>query len=284
MKRGLGAVALLAACVLLAGSPAPAHAQDCFDPCVGPSTGALVLAGGGRLDQEIFDRFVELAGGRAARIVIIPTASRGHHFPEAGPALDPFLVAGAAEVRVLHTRDPEEADSDAFIQPLRAATGVWILGGRPWRLVDAYLDTRVVDELHLLVARGGVVGGTSAGASILASYLVRGAPEGNRIVMAPGYETGFGLLPATAVDQHVLARGREQDLLEVLRHHPHLLGIGIDEGGAIIVQGDRAEVVGRGRVGFYDPGDQARLFRWLQPGEAFDLGRRALAEESLEGM
>ena len=74
---------------------------------------------------------------------------------------------------------------------LRDATGVWIPGGRQWRLVDSYLNTRTHRELQRVLERGGVVGGTSAGASILGSYLVRGSPETNTIVMAPGYEEGF---------------------------------------------------------------------------------------------
>jgi cyanophycinase len=242
--------------------------------------GALILAGGGELDEAIFQRFVEMAGGPQARLVVIPTAGRDERYPpDWQNAVRPFLKAGARSVRVLHTRDPAVADREDFLAPLREATGVWITGGRAWRLVDAYQGTRVVDELHLLVARGGVVGGTSAGASILASYLVRGAPEGNDIVMAPGYETGFGLLEGAAVDQHVQARRREGDLLEVLRHHPDLLGIGLDEGAAIVVRGDGAQVIGHGRVGFYDPTDPARLYSWLEPGEWFDLGRRSRAAE-----
>lgn len=255
------------------------EAQVCFDPCVGPPTGALLLAGGGTLDPEIFQRFVELAGGPDARIVVIPTAAREDHFPPDWEGLQPFRKAGAADVRVLHTRYRSMADDEAFVEPLRRATGVWFVGGRPWRLVDAYGGTRVLDELHLLVARGGVIGGTSAGASILASFLIRGDPADNDILIAPGYDDGFGFLRGTAVDQHVVVRGREADLLEVLRRHPDLVGIGIDEGTAVVVRGDRAEVLGRSRVAFYDPDDPARQPRWLGPGDVFRLREARTVEE-----
>lgn len=253
-------------------------------PCIGPPTGSVLLAGGGRLGDDIFQRFVELAGGPEARIVVIPTASSENHFPDDWAGLEPFRRAGAASVTLLHTRRRDVADSEPFVEPLRHATGVWFVGGRPWRLVDAYMGTLTEDEIHLLVARGGVVGGTSAGASILASFLVRGAVADNDIVMDPSYDRGFGFLKGVAVDQHVTARDREADMLRVVSVHPDLLGIGLDEGTAIVVRGDRAEVIGRSRVAVYDPQDrERRILRWLAPGEVYDLGRRAL-EVTSEGM
>jgi cyanophycinase len=248
-------------------------------PLVGPARGALVIAGGGRLDAAIMGRFIELAGGTDARIVIMPGAGTEDTFPAGWSGYRVFREAGVRDVVVLHTRDRAVADSDAFVQPLRHATGVWIPGGRQWRLVDAYLDTRTERELHALLERGGVVGGTSAGASIQGSYMVRGAVSGNTIMMAPGYEQGFGLLRGAAIDQHLLARGREDDMLEVVARHPALLGIGVDEGTALVVTGDHAEVVGRGYVAFYNTADAGTAPYYLLPaGGTFDLAaRRTLA-------
>lgn len=112
--------------------------------------------------------------------------------------------------------------------------------------------------------------------------LVRGAPEGNMIMMAPGHEADFGLLKASAIDQHWATRKRERDLVPVIDRHRDLLGIGLDEDTAIIVQGDRFEVMGRGPVGVYD----ARSALWktetpwltLREGEAFDLKARTLVK------
>ena len=256
-------------------APGSAAAQcGCDSTVVGPPAGSLVLAGGGKLDPAVYRRFLELAGGPDALIVVIPTASEESRFPAAWSGLSDLRRAGAKNVTLLHTRRRDVADSEAFVEPIRRASGVWITGGRAWRLVDAYLDTRTEAELHRLLARGGVVGGTSAGASIMASYLVRGAVTSNEVVMAPGYERGFGFLRSVAVDQHVLERRRYDDLLSVVATHPELLGIGMDEGTALVVQGDRAEVIGRSQVGFYNPSDPVRLFSWYAAGAVYDLAER----------
>ncbi|MEX2530423.1 MAG: cyanophycinase [Gemmatimonadota bacterium] len=241
---------------------------------VGPPSGSLVIAGGGALGAEIWERFLELAGGRDARIVVIPTASADEEFDEDWDGLDQLRAAGARNISLLHTRNPSEANSEDFVKPLLEADGVWMPGGRQWRLVDAYLHTRAHTALFDVLERGGVVGGTSAGASIQASFLVRGDPETNQTVSAPEYEEGFGLLLDTAVDQHLLTRSREDDLWEILALHPELLGIGIDEGTALVIQGNQAEVVGSSQVLIYDPADPLRAARSLRPGDAFDLGRR----------
>jgi cyanophycinase len=225
------------------------------------------------------NRFLELAGGADARIVVIPTAGEQDEYPDDWAGLRPLREAGARHITVLHTRDPRVADTERFAAPLRTATGVWIPGGRQWRLADAYLGTRTLRELKGVLERGGVVGGSSAGASIQPSYMVRGAPEGNHIMMARGHEQGFGLLANAAVDQHLLARGRQNDLLEVVRAHPGLLGIGLDEGTAIVVQRDRAAVLGRSLVAFYNAADAGGLtYYFLEDGDVFDLGERRVLE------
>jgi cyanophycinase len=246
--RGLLVAAVIASCAPLSPPSGPAP-----ETRFGPPRGHLVVAGGGDLTGTgIVERFVELAGGRTARIVVIPTADGSGEYDLDWPGLDILRNAGARNITVLHTTDRLVADSEEFVGPLREATGVWIPGGRQWRLADAYLDTRTDDELDALLSRGGVVGGSSAGASIQASFLVRGAPEGNHIVMAPGHERGFGLLRGAAVDQHLLVRRRERDLLQILEVHPQLLGIGIDERTAIVVRGDSFEVIGASQVAVYD--------------------------------
>ena len=235
----------------LPDADAPVQIGPVAEPVVGPPAGALVLAGGGVLPAEIWSRFVELAGGDTSRIVVITTAGEGDT-PSAGAAVERLAYAGSKHVVAHHTRDRAVANSDAFVATIDRATGVWFTGGRQHRLVDAYAGTRTEDALRRVLERGGAIGGSSAGASIQASYLVRGAPEGNHIMMAPGYERGFGYLRNTAVDQHLLTRDRQDDLLEVLEAKPGLLGIGLDEGTAIVVQADHADVIGRSYVAFYD--------------------------------
>ena len=161
---------LAAAMLVLAIAPATQAA-----PAVrGPDKGTLIIAGGGRLGPEIVGRFISLAGGPGARIVVIPTAAE-EEFGQDCPCLGMFRALGARNLTVLHTRDRKLADTEAFAAPLKTARAVWFVGGRHWRLVDSYAGTRTEAEIKQVLARGGVVGGTSAGASIQASYLVRGA-------------------------------------------------------------------------------------------------------------
>ncbi|MEA3208828.1 MAG: hypothetical protein QOE70_1885 [Chthoniobacter sp.] len=250
------------------------------DAKVGPPAGSLLIHGGGRLGRGTIDEFIRLAGGVESNFVIIPTAEPGEDWGERYVAGSFLARMGAKHVSIVHTRDRVVADSAALVDPLTKARGVWIDGGRQWRLADAYLGTRVLEELRGVLARGGVIGGSSAGATIQGSYLVRGAPEGNQIMMAKGHEEGFGFLRNSAIDQHVITRLREEDLLPVIAAHPELLGFGIDEGAAIVVQGDRARVTG-GKVAIYDhgftPGPDGRPYFVLNPGEVLDLITRRAA-------
>lgn len=235
----------------------------------GPRHGTLLIVGGGAMGG-LWDVFLRLAGGKDSEIVVIPTAATTVDGEDA--VLGVLRTRGASRVTQLHTRDRSAADSEDFCAPLRSAKAVWITGGRQWRLTDAYLGTRVQRELEALLARGGVIGGSSAGATIQGSYLVRGSPRDNRIMMSPGHEEGFGFLRASAIDQHVDTRGRAEDLRPVLRAHPALLGVGLDEATAIIVRGDEAEVVGKGQVRFFPAPEAAAHV--LRAGERFDLGAR----------
>ncbi|HEY2154867.1 MAG TPA: cyanophycinase, partial [Isosphaeraceae bacterium] len=170
----------------------------------GPRKGSLVVGGGDDV-LEIRRRFVELAGGPDAKFVLIPTASEADEFPPR--VLESWKRRfGVKNATLLHTRDPKRADTEDFVGPLREANAVWFGGGRQWRIVDAYLGTRTQREIEAVLARGGVIGGSSAGATIQGSYLVRGAPEGNEIMMAEGHEVGFGYLKNVAVDQHLITR------------------------------------------------------------------------------
>jgi cyanophycinase len=248
----------------------------------GPEKGALLIAGGGALSAPIWQRFLKLAGGPDAPVVYVPAASDIE--PNAHSA-DFLRKAGFRDVTILHTRDKKIADTEEFTAPLKRARAVWFGGGRQWRIVDSYEDTRTEREFLAVLARGGIIGGTSAGATIQGSYLVRGARSGNDIMMAPGYERGFGYLRNTAIDQHLLKRKRENDLWQVLAKYPKLLGIGLDEGAAIVVEGDRFEVIGESKVAIYDsvhtrkPGETRHYF--LEAGDAFDLNTRTRTKPSL---
>jgi len=262
--------AVLALSLLATGAPAAPAVQ-------GPAKGTLIIAGGGKLRPEIVGRFIRLAGGTAANIVVIPTAGDDETYGQDCACLGIFRELGATHLTVLHTRDPKLADTEAFAAPLKTATAVWFVGGRQWRLVDSYAGTRTQAAIEQVLARGGVIGGTSAGATIQGSYLVRGARSGNEIMMAPGYEVGFGLMKAVAIDQHVTARHREGDLDAVVAKHPEVLGIGIDQSTAIEVTRDRFKVIGVGHVFIHDGKEQPNggHYYLLKPGDGFDFGRLA---------
>lgn len=245
---------------------------------IGPARGALVIVGGGGKGREIMEKFVQLAGGKNAVIAVIPTANEGDTFADNSRPVTSLLAMGAAKAFILHTRDRKIADSDEFASKLQGVTGVWLGGGRQWRLVDSYLGTKTQKALFDVLNRGGVIGGSSAGASIQSSYMVRGAREGNTLMMAPGYETGLGFLKESAIDQHVTQRKRQEDLVPVITKHPHLLGIGIDEDTAVVVKGNQMEVMGAGRVGIYDANRKVpageKIYYYLNPGDKFDLKTR----------
>ncbi len=166
------------------------------ETAVGPRSGALVIDGGGQ-DPASVRAFVALAGGPDAEYVLIPTATEAE--PDAADlerGRKAFERAfGVSHVTVLHTRDRAVADSEAFAAPLKTATGVWFGGGRQWRLVNSYMGTRTQREIEGVLARGGVVGGSSAGATIQGSYLVRGAARGQRDHNGQGLRGGVRLPP-----------------------------------------------------------------------------------------
>ena len=280
LRVPLTVTGLIFAGLTLAVTASEAASQACERPCVGPKRGAIIAAGGGLLDTAIYQRFVKLAGGVDAKIVLIPTAGARYGSHDGWTAIEELRKAGVEQLEVLHTRSRSVADLAAFAAPLKEATGVWFSGGRQFRLVDVYLDTETHRELQAVLDRGGVVGGNSAGASALASYLVRGS-EDSQVVMAPDKDVGFGFLRNVAIDQHLLIRGRENNLIDVLKQYPHLLGVGLSEGSAILVTRDLAEVLGN-RVAVYDVTDPLSLIplRWLDRGDVYDLGaRRMFLEE-----
>ncbi len=235
-----------------------------------PAKGVCMLAGGGRIPDEVVGRFVALAGGAGARVVLVSGAMP----KDAGRGADPFAATlrrhGVTDVRELDCRHPRDVTPEQLAL-LADATAVWFGGGRQWRLVDAFDGTPAVELFHAVLARGGVIGGTSAGATILGGFLVRGNPLGNREMWCEGYDRGFGLLPGVAIDQHFLTRDREQDLVSLVAAVPGITGLGVDEGTVAIVQDGVLEVAGDSKVAVVAPGPATPATTWLAPGDRWDL-------------
>ncbi|MCH7934838.1 MAG: cyanophycinase [Gemmatimonadetes bacterium] len=269
-------------------STAQVHAQEA--PQYGPPTGTLVIVGGGSMNGTgIIERFIELGGGAEnGRFVIVPTA--GGNYDQDGNlrvydedrVLRSWRARGLRNVSMLQTHDPEVADTEEFVAELRRATAVWFNGGRQWNIVDSYAGTRTYDEFHRVLERGGVVGGSSAGATILGEYLVRGDTRGSQIVMTEeeNHQLGFEFLRNVGIDQHINTRNRWDDLIPLIEQKPRLLGIGLSEGTAIIVTGDTFEVMGKWMVAVHD---NTRAYQpWekpyfvLAPGDVFDMNARRI--------
>ena len=256
----------------------------------GPEKGSLVIVGGGATEL-IINKFLELAGGLDAPVVIIPTAGGLDTYGDNAANMGIFRSVGAKNITVLHTNDKQIANSDSFVTPLLNAKGVWFGGGRQWRLVDAYGDTKTEEMFWEVLNRGGVIGGSSAGATIQGSYLARGDTKNNQI-MTGDHEEGFGFIKNIAIDQHVLTRNRQFDMFDILKKHQELLGISIDEQTAAIVQGNIFEVIGESYVIVYDGSfwsgegwdkktlpEKDRLFYFLRNGDRYDLLNRKVIEK-----
>jgi cyanophycinase len=185
---------------------------------------------------------------------------------------------------VLHTHDPKVADTEEFAKVLRDAKGVWFNGGRQWNIVDSYANTLTLREFHKVLERGGVIGGSSAGATIQGHYLLRGDTSGPDVMMTkePNHQLAFDFLRKSAIDQHINTRNRWDNLIDVIKAYPDLLGIGLSEGTAIIVTGDTFEVMGKWKVAVHD---NSRFYQpWEKPyfvigaGDVYDMKNRRVVK------
>jgi cyanophycinase len=210
---------------------------------VSAEDGPLVIVGGGKIPDAVRNRFFELAGGPKAKIVVIPTASASADDPkESAGFREGWEKLKPESVAILHTRDRKTADDPAFSRVLADATAVWLSGGDQSRLTAAYRGTQVEKALAELRRRGGVIGGTSAGAAVQSEIMITGGRTEATTA------AGFGWLPGTVVDQHFLKRDRVARLLGVLEKNPNFVGIGIDEGTAVIARDKKLEVLGESYV------------------------------------
>lgn len=190
--------------------------------------GSLVVAGGGRVTDEIRQRFAELAGGPHAHIVVIPASEPTPGDEESW--LAPWKSVGCSDVQLCNAHDRTMANTTEFCRRLTQATGVWFSGGYQDFLADRYVDTAVQACLHEVLNRNGVVGGCSAGAAILSRVMIQ---EGE---LKPVEAAGLDLIANAVVDQHFLKRNRLWRMQQVLESHPNFVGLGVDENTALVVE------------------------------------------------
>jgi cyanophycinase len=232
----------------MAAQPPPRTAQR---------VGHLLIIGGAEdklRQRQILSRFVSLAGGPEARIVVISTASSlGDEASDLYASL--FRALGVPDVRGIRPLAREEANDPKVCAPVEDATGIFMTGGNQLRLssvIGGTLLGRTLIERH---RHGAVVAGTSAGASALSTHMVAfgtsGATPKQRMTQL---SAGLGLLPGVIIDQHFEQRNRIGRLLALVAQSPALLGIGIDEDtAALVTPGGVLEVIGKGSVTILDP-------------------------------
>lgn len=224
--------------------------------------GRLFIIGGGKRPPEMMRQYLDLAGGPGrARIVVIPNASSEPETTGTEQA-EQFTRLGAASASCLYLRR-EEAMKESSAHLLDSATGIFFSGGDQSLLTRDLLHTPVHRKIHELYTAGAVVGGTSAGAAVMSEVMITGDEKLNRdstnafVFIRQGNiitTEGFGFVKTLIVDQHFLRRKRYGRLISVVLEHPKLIGVGIDEATAVVVQPDSIlSVTGEGSVLVLDP-------------------------------
>ncbi len=243
------------------------------------------LFNGGGSGHVIKKRFVELGGGPDANFVII-------HVPHSRAAKDerPREVRiasysdessarnfGVKQMTALGALERDAADSEEYCAPLKHANAVWITGGNMYALVEPFKGTRAERELGAVLTRGGVIGGESAGAVVQASHIARNIKGAGGAEIDTRFDDGFGFVQRVAVAPHLLRMGWQENLVPVIAANPEILGIGIDEGTAVVVQNGQFEVIGTSKVAIYDNADHdGKRYYFLSPGDRFELAARKL--------
>lgn len=223
------------------------------------SKGYLVIIGGVHT-QEISKKFIELAGGENARVIIIPNAGLNPVYNSELHKKE-FEELGAKADYLLFTR--ERADTDSNLKKMEWANAVYFLGGDQSDLTRDMLGTKLLQKVYDIYNNGGVIGGSSAGAAVQSEIMITGNELLNKdssstfvSIQKGNIETakGFGFLKSAIIDQHFLKRKRHNRLITLMCEHPNLLGIAIDESTAIVVNPDDTfEVIGSNQVLVYDP-------------------------------
>lgn len=263
----------------------------------GPEKGSLIIIGGGGSTPAIWAKFLELAGGKEKADILVVTTASGDSAEFSESTMWAVKKAtGVENVHILHTGDLTVANSEKFIAPIKKATAIFFDGGRQWRPADSYLNTLTHQAFKDLLDRGGVIAGTSAGASIQGSFLWRGDTSGPEVLIGD-HTQGLGFLKNSVIDQHLLTRNRQFDLVDFIRQTPELIGIGLEQATAVLVQRDTLEVIGKAYVAIYDyntitgngakhvSGDKenytasAGPFFFLHEGQKYDLAARKVIEQ-----
>ena len=263
-----------------------ASAVDVPEPAA-PAKGHLLLNGGGGEAAPFWPKLFELAGGKDAPIVILPTASER---AETGQEyVDELAAMGATGMQWLPLRTREDAARPEILAALAQARAIFFTGGDQSRITAAILGTPAEAAIRKVYDGGGVLAGSSAGLACMSRIMLTG--EGNfEVISAANVEVkeGLGYVTEAILDQHFVSRQRQNRLISVVLENPALPGIGVDEKTSIWIRPDRTfEVLGEGWVMIFDArrsqvrrdgavakahlGTDEMVTRILLPGDRFDL-------------
>ncbi|MDR2147455.1 MAG: cyanophycinase [Tannerella sp.] len=245
-------------CALFLFSACQTAEQKTEEPVKNLPKGHLFILGGGDRTPQLMGRFIDLAGGKDAKILIVPFASEDAEGTGAYQVEELQNLGCTAVEYVFFAKG--EADLDTNLLKLDGVTGVFFSGGDQNRLTPMLLGTTFLEKIKEIYRQGGVVGGTSAGAAVMSKIMITGEekndPESNFSCIKDGNvltSEGFGFVDFAVIDQHFIQRKRENRLLSLVVEH-QMPGIGIDESTAIIVSGDGSfEVAGHRSVMVFEP-------------------------------
>lgn len=267
----------------------------------GPEKGVLFIHGGGRVNSGEFVNLAREASGKKQPVIRIITIAQGKRRADGFKKGIPFPFVSTLKQRYklkdvteLYTLSKKEANTPAFFKQIDNADAVYMTGGNQCYLTDAFLGTESLAALERLLKRGGLIGGASAGAQVQSSFMTRGDYTKRAILGDKKHQEGFSFIKNSAFDVHVEERNRENHLLQLFGaknsqlqnkglNPLELLGVGIDQGTAIVVTQDQFKVTGSGQVYIFNLRDSkdepdSWTYQTLPSGSLFDMKLRKVIE------
>lgn len=260
--------------------------------------GNLVIIGGGSRPEYIMSKITDLAGGKNAKIVVIPNASAEAN--EVGESQkNEFQKFKPKNVKFLAF---ENKDADKYLKEMDGVTGIFFSGGDQTKLIKSLENTKMLEKIKEIYDKGGVISGTSAGAAVMSKIMITGEEIINKksegdfeAIKADNVKTaiGFGFVNKAIIDQHFIKRKRQNRLMSLAIENPDLPCIGIDESTSIIVKEDNTfEVLGESTVMIFDASKSKNIGKdknknlyveslnthILRSGQKFDLNKKEIID------
>jgi cyanophycinase len=297
-RQTLGSLTLILFLTILVVTPACSPKS----PAAPLPKGYLFIIGGGERDEPLMRRFIALAKAFDTGKIVVFTMATSVPEEVRQSTLAEYERYGVKDVAVYHLTREEALKPDAP-KILDGAGGVFFTGGDQAKLTGVLLGTPILARIHEVYEKGGVIGGTSAGAAVQSEFMITGNEkrtnneEGTWEVILAGdveHTEGFGFVKNAVIDQHFVTRRRHNRLIAVVLENPSLVGVGIEESTAVLVRpGGKYEVLGEGQVIIYDArhaktikspdghlGGHGLTMQVLLPGDVYDIASGRVEEPS----